>query len=365
MSGGAICVKRNLDLLRKLYGEENVFLFTINEFDVPITSHTRRYPRESRNTRVYMQCLLGRDGYTRETEKSVLEDIVGINPDIVFCGNSRLGGILAQLPPRMRVVLFMENVEKEYMWDRVRHTSPICLIRYFEVYYNERLALKRADLVMCLNERDARNMKKNYGRDADLLVPINFPDSFQADRMQRQGTRNGQLLFVGSSFLPNIHGISWFIENVLPNVDAELVVVGKNLEKHKDKFINPKVDVIGTVDETSSYYYAADAMVMPIFMGSGMKVKTAEALMYGKVLFATDEALEGYQDAPDVWRCNTAAEFVTAINRYMKDENRMRFSEANRRYFLENLETGQIEERFFAAMEGLMPKNTEESGVRS
>lgn len=36
-------------------------------------------------------------------------------------------------------------------------------------------------------------------------------------------------------------------------------------------------------------------MVMPIFSGSGMKVKTAEALMYGKFLIGTKEAFEGYE----------------------------------------------------------------------
>lgn len=361
-SGGAVCVNRNYELLCKICGAENLFYITISDSDMSSGSNYHRYPRESKSVKGYLQCLSGRDGYTRETEKSVIEDIISIQPDIVFCGNSRLGGILEKIPANIKVALFMENVEKEYMWGIVRHANPFGLIRYFEVYHNERLALKRADLVMCLNERDARKVKEIYGRDADLLVPINFPDVFDAQEMERRSARKGQLLFVGSSFLPNIHGISWFIENVLPRVDAELLLVGKDLEKHKDKFDRPNVSVIGTVEATAPYYYASDAVVLPIFMGSGMKVKTAEALMYGKILFATNEALEGYPDAPDVCSCNTADEFVTSINRYMKDEKRAMFSEANRRYFLEHLETGQIEDRFFAALRGLMTLDTKESG---
>ena len=36
------------------------------------------------------------------------------------------------------------------------------------------------------------------------------------------------------------------------------------------------------VDDLAPYYKKAAAVIMPIFMGGGMKVKTAEALMNGK-----------------------------------------------------------------------------------
>ena len=56
-------------------------------------------------------------------------------------------------------------------------------------------------------------------------------------------------------------------------------------------------------------------MVLPIFSGSGMKVKTCESLMYGKNIIGTDEALEGYEIEQGVsaWRCNTAEEFIACI----------------------------------------------------
>lgn len=44
----------------------------------------------------------------------------------------------------------------------------------------------------------------------------------------------------------------------------------------------------------AEYIYNADFLIAPIFEGSGMKLKTAEALMYGKTVFGTTEAFEGY-----------------------------------------------------------------------
>ena len=58
-------------------------------------------------------------------------------------------------------------------------------------------------------------------------------------------------------------------------------------------------------------YYAADVVVMPIFSGSGMKTKTAEALMYGKNILGTKEAFEGYDmDSNCMYGCQTAEMFI-------------------------------------------------------
>jgi hypothetical protein len=54
-----------------------------------------------------------------------------------------------------------------------------------------------------------------------------------------------------------------------------------------------------------------------------MKTKTCEALMYGKTIFGTNEAFEGY-NALDLqkhdWLCNNVQDFVTKINAYLEIE---------------------------------------------
>ena len=51
-----------------------------------------------------------------------------------------------------------------------------------------------------------------------------------------------------------------------------------------------------------------------------MKVKTCEALMYGKNIIGTDETFEGYDiDSYNAGcRCNTAQEYIDAITEYAK-----------------------------------------------
>ena len=96
------------------------------------------------------------------------------------------------------------------------------------------------------------------------------------------------------------------------------------------------IEVIGSVPDLTPYITEADIMILPIFKGSGMKVKTCESLMYGKNIIATDEALEGYEVEQGVsaWRCNTPEEFVQTITDFAQHP-RPRFNQAARQCFLD------------------------------
>ena len=97
------------------------------------------------------------------------------------------------------------------------------------------------------------------------------------------------------------------------------------------------VKVIGTVDNLDELYIKAEAVVIPIFSGGGMKVKTAEAMMYGKKIYGTEEALTGYdiQNMDYIIECNTAEQFIENIN--MNSGNDYYHSEVRER-FLEKYE---------------------------
>jgi len=208
---------------------------------------------------------------------------------------------------------------------------------------NERVAVRNADAIISLNRRDATLLKKYYDRSPDMVLPITFDDHFTEERLdfKFRDSRKLQLLFVGSLFPPNEHGVTWFALEVMPYVNADFTIVGRNFERLAGKLNRNNVRVIGTVDELAQYYHDADAIVSPILLGAGMKVKTAEALMYGKPMFATDEALEGYDvdDLDNVYRCNTAQQFIHAINDYADHKQWPVFDQAIRNRFLERYNT--------------------------
>lgn len=123
-----------------------------------------------------------------------------------------------------------------------------------------------------------------------------------------------------------------------------LKIVGKNFETRRKELERKNVMVIGTVDDVGEYYYNADAVVLPIFYGDGMKVKTAEAMMYGKMILATDEALEGYETVgiEAIWRCNDSVTFVNIL----RTVEFHKYDENVRKLFKAKYDTEILKKRF-------------------
>jgi glycosyltransferase involved in cell wall biosynthesis len=128
-------------------------------------------------------------------------------------------------------------------------------------------------------------------------------------------------LFVGGTFYANVQGIAWFIEHVAVNSPIKTFVVGKGFESWKDLLErNGNVQVIGSVDSLAPWYLGAHVVIAPIFDGSGMKTKVAEALMFGKRVVGTPEAFVGYEAviARAGVVCESPAEFLAALENESK-----------------------------------------------
>ena len=68
------------------------------------------------------------------------------------------------------------------------------------------------------------------------------------------------------------------------------------MEKLRPLIDNSKnVEIHDSVDDLSVFYERANIVVCPLFYGGGMKVKVAEALMYGKKIIGTELAFFGYE----------------------------------------------------------------------
>ena len=186
-------------------------------------------------------------------------------------------------------------------------------------YLAERRSVRCSDRRICLSERDSRQLCRLYGQGATHLSPMAVEDKLPADFMSIQVEPcEPYILFVGSNFYANRQGIRWFVEQVVPRIHLKVCIVGRGLDALRDRLAVPgQVEVIGAVEDLAPWYLNARLVIAPIFYGSGMKTKVAEALMYGKAVLGTSEAFSGYEEiigkAGQV--CDTADQFVAAIGR--------------------------------------------------
>jgi len=318
-SGGAICSKRNYRALCNIFGNENVEIFDLSN----INKH---------NTNILIKLFNFINGklFSIFVENIIIEKSKYFT--IVFLDSSIYGQFAKKIKikhPYINIISFFHNMELDYYKDCVPKINLL-----WKVYCNEKFSCIYSDITIALNYRDVKRIKQIYGKKVDAIIPISFTDrhiNFNQNNISNILTG----LFFGSNFIANIQGIHWFIRNVLPYIDIKLQIIIKDINK-ENLPQNNKLELIGFVENLEPYIQNADLIILPIFLGSGMKVKTCEALMYGKNIIGTEESFIGYDvDFDKIGaKCENAQEFIKAINEFPK-RFKSKYNEYSRKIFLE------------------------------
>ena len=265
------------------------------------------------------------DGVNSETISLVCHNIQLKNIRKLFVDGSNFGGIVKIVKarfPHVEILTFFHNVEVRFFLGSLRQNKTVrALAVAVANYLAEKKSVNYSDKIVCLSERDSRLLHKIYGRAATHVSPMALQEKLPLDAAYTVGQPVNQqprkfALFVGGTFYANRAGIAWFVEHVVPHIHIKICIVGRGFEDlRQDLERDGKVEVVGAVDHLADWYRDAHFVIAPIFDGSGMKTKVAEALMYGKKIIGTPEAFSGYEGVSDQagWVCATATEFVTAI----------------------------------------------------
>lgn len=330
--GGSRANMRNLNLARQILGEENVDCYYIHDINKKRSLFSLLYT-----------VILFPFGYFNGLTPHKLKEIQVLSAqyDYVFITNSIFGLVGKYLKAhgyKGKVITFFHNVEGIYYDARIGKRIPFRSIVVNCAANNDHYALEYSDTAIGLCERDHNTLTHLYGRGFDVLAPISFADKCAGHQhdMTAMTSSRPKCTFIGSNFPANANGVLWFVRNVLPHVDIDFTVVGQNMDKLKEANECLKdINVYSNVPDLTPYFDEADFMVFPIFDGSGMKVKTCEAMMYGKNILGTTETFEGYEVDPNQCGqlCNTPEEYIEAINNLAAHPVR-RYNEYSRNIFL-------------------------------
>jgi glycosyltransferase involved in cell wall biosynthesis len=316
--GRELLCKLNHDALKEIYGNRLVLL------ELPVSRLNG------------MKSVVGAfrgyiDGLNNDVIRKALQTIQTENIGKIFVDGSNLGAfvkIVKRELPNVEISTFFHNVEARFFLGALRQTTALrAALRALGIlivnYLAERKAVRYSDKVICLGERDSRLLQKLFGRAATHVSPMALHDTLPK-KPEFSASETGEkphekfALFVGGVFYANRAGITWFIDHVVPRIDIRIFIVGRGFDDFRPQLERRgKVVVVGAVDNLSEWYLNAQFVIAPIFDGSGMKTKIAEALMYGKKIVGTPEAFSGYEEIADRagWVCESADDFVDAIRR--------------------------------------------------
>ena len=270
-----------------------------------------------------VEALAGRvNGATRGGERALIDQI-GLSQirQVYFDGSNlgRLAHAVKQAFPTVEVLTFCHNVEARFFLGALRvNPSARALGVLVANTVAERMAVRASDRLIALSRRDSDGFANLYGRGATDILPMALAP-ISADSSARDSSPPGEdyLLFVGGAFYANLAGIRWYARHVAPHLSLPTIVVGHGLGALGREFAgHATIRLVGSVGDLGPWYHGARVVVAPIFDGSGMKTKVAEALMHGKRVVGTHEAFTGYEEILDQvgWRCDDAASFIATID---------------------------------------------------
>jgi len=126
-------------------------------------------------------------------------------------------------------------------------------------------------------------------------------------------------------WVPNVEGLKWFVNDPWKTLrkqhpDLSLNLAGRNFPN--DLFNdNPTVSLFGEVEDANQFMDDNDILIVPLFSGSGVRLKILEAMSQGKVVISTTKGAEGipYIEGKHLLIANSAEAFIENVERCVHD----------------------------------------------
>lgn len=138
------------------------------------------------------------------------------------------------------------------------------------------------------------------------------------------------LLFVGSmDYHANIHAVSWFVRDIWPRLSQEFpelhfTIAGRNPPDSVQALASSRVHITGTVSDVRPFYSRAFAVVVPLRVAGGTRLKILEAMAAGVPVISTTLGAEGLDVENNVHLllADTGEEMASAVRSLLEDSAR-------------------------------------------
>lgn len=153
---------------------------------------------------------------------------------------------------------------------------------------------RRVPLCLAVSELDAETMRRGGALRVELCPNGTDPVDLLA-LAPRAADEPLRLLFVGSgAFAPYERGLAWLVREVLPRLRETMPVAFDIVGQPPRRPLQaPGVEYVGRVPSVFSWYERAHVVVVPVFEGSGTRLKIIEAMAYGRPVVSTRLGAEG------------------------------------------------------------------------
>lgn len=189
---------------------------------------------------------------------------------------------------------------------------------------HERAFFRKADIIVAVSEQDMGYYKRFLPAKKLWLIPNFIDESWYTP----SGEKEPYIVMTGNfhSF-QNYFGLEWFIKNVWRDELREMTwfwIVGRGagqaLKKITGKNSGDNIVVKEDVEDIREYIGRAAAAIVPLWHGSGTRLKCLEAMALKTQVISTNTGAEGIDHQGSIRIADTPEKFREFIKKSLKGE---------------------------------------------
>ena len=279
--------------------------------------------------------------YSKLLQRRIDELIAGQGIEAVFCSSSPMAEYVFRSRHAARLasctrVMDLIDVDS-FKWHQYARESSLWTAWIYRhearrlANFEQRVA-REFDHLLVVTEQEKRCFPGAVPRGRLLAMPNGVDLEYFSPRyVSRVMPRGPALVFTGvMDYRPNVDGIRWFVERVLPRIqsviaDVQLYIVGNRPSAEVRRLGGRSgVTVTGFVEDVRQYLAVASLCVVPLRIARGIQNKVLEAMAMGRAVVTTQAAFEGIRAQPGRDLIVTAgeAEFSAAVVELLRDPQR-------------------------------------------
>jgi glycosyltransferase involved in cell wall biosynthesis len=235
---------------------------------------------------------------------------------------------------KSKIVLRAHNVEF-LIWERLAKEKKCFLKRKYLSVLSKRLkkeelkALEKFDAILTVSETDKQKFQEFNINKPIKSIPIAI-DVTKSLSTKDINIDYPSVFFIGAlDWFPNEEGLKWFLLNVWPRLskmypELSFYIAGRGDASWLRIENNTNVEFLGEIKDAAAFIKSKAIMIVPLFSGSGMRVKIIEGMSLGKAIVSTSVGVEGiiHKDGDNIMIADNPEAFIAYLSTLINDKSK-------------------------------------------
>jgi glycosyltransferase involved in cell wall biosynthesis len=186
---------------------------------------------------------------------------------------------------------------------------------------DELVTYRKADGVYLCSAADERRLLDVVPQARTAVIPNAADVEYYQPRSTDPWPDGHTVVYFGLlSTVPNVDGVIHFIRDIWPRIaeahpDAHCKIIGGRPPPSLLALAGPRIELTGFVPDLRPHLASAAAVVVPLRLGGGTRLKIVEAMAMGKAIVSTTLGAEGIEAVPgrDLLIADQPADFAGAV----------------------------------------------------